>query len=296
MFSRNSVQHITPEALRSLMFDLADASFVLVDVRQEKEYRQEHLPGAVLMPVADLEHRLTELKPDQDVVFYCSSGARSAAAALLAEDSGHFTGTLYSLRGGITAWNSGSVADLPRVDVFAGVHTERELLFRALDMEKAAHMLYTSVREATLRDALCDLMDTLIGIEVAHARVVYKYLTRYWADAAAPLPAFERMFAELTGRVLEGGLSADDLKPWIRGALTGDCLELADLALEMELNAYDLYRTLARQSVLASTQEGSGMGSEAELIFLDLAAQEKHHARLIMTRISAFEAEQAAAF
>ncbi len=282
-----TVGEISPEELRSLMAERKEGEFVLVDVRQPQEYRQEHLPGALLLPVAEFEARLGELRPEQDYVFYCAMGARSAAAALLALDSGRFAGRLLSLRGGIQAWDGGSIAELPRVDVFSGVRNERDLLFKALDLEKAAHTLYRKVRDMSQQDAMCELMDTLIGVEVAHARVVYRYLARYWDDGSGTLPEFDALFDSLQGDVLEGGLSLDDLEPWIRGALSGECLELADLALEVELNAYDLYRALARQA--AEPEATSGMGADAELIFLDLASQEKHHARMIMSRIAAFE-------
>ncbi|MFV0347362.1 MAG: rhodanese-like domain-containing protein [Halodesulfovibrio sp.] len=285
------VRTITPEQLREFMAEREEGSYTLVDVRQPEEYRREHLPGALLIPVPELETRLQELATGHDVVFYCRSGARSSAASLIAQDSGLIRGTILNLEGGITAWDGGSIGSMPRVEVFAGIRTASDLLMKALEMEKAAFILYSTVRASTTRDMICELMDTLIGVEEAHAKVVYRYLSQYWTDGSGELPDFEQLFEMLNGRILEGGLCVDELQPWIRGALSGECMELADLALEVELNAYDLYRTLARHA--AGTGGTYGFGADAELIFLNLASQEKHHARLIMSKVAAFGAAAA---
>ena len=42
----------------------------LVDVRTPKEYEQGHLPGAELIPVADLANRLSQLDPDKPTIVY----------------------------------------------------------------------------------------------------------------------------------------------------------------------------------------------------------------------------------
>ncbi len=306
---RVPIASISPQALRDYMAARPEGSYVLVDVRQPDEYRQEHIPGARLAPVGELTGLLATLDPAQDHVFYCRSGGRSAAAAVMAAESGRFAaprsegdnevgapaGRILNLTGGMNAWSAMSghaVADSPRIQVFAGVRSMVELLRRALDMEKAAHLLYTRVRDAGPKPAVCMLMDRLIGVEMAHARVVYHHLAQRWdADAHAdatrgPLPPFDQLFDALEGRVLEGGMAVADLDPWLRDAASGDCLDIAELALEVEMNAYDLYRTLADEA-----RRGSGLGGLAERAFLDLATQEKTHARMIIDQIATFAAD-----
>jgi rhodanese-related sulfurtransferase/rubrerythrin len=312
---RVPIEPVSPQALRDYMAARPEGSYVLVDVRQPEEYRQEHIPGARLVPVGELASLLSTLDPAQDHVFYCRSGGRSAAAAVMAAESGRFAapspgkgdkggeggkgdtgatggGRILSLTGGLNAWTGQAVADSPRVQVFAGVRSMVELLRRALDMEKAAHLLYTRVRDAGPKPAVCALMDRLIGVELAHAKVVYHHLAQRWgADAHAdatrgPLPPFDELFAALEGRVLEGGMAVADLDPWVRDAASGDCLDIAELALEVEMNAYDLYRTLADEA-----RRGSGLGGLAERAFLDLATQEKTHARMIVDQIATFSAD-----
>ncbi|MDR3044965.1 MAG: sulfurtransferase [Desulfovibrio sp.] len=312
---RVPVASISAQALRDYMAARPEGSYVLVDVRQPEEYRQEHIPGARLVPVGELAALLPTLDPAQDHVFYCRSGGRSAAAAVMAAESGVFAATssdggdggdtgatgapaamaggrILSLTGGLNAWTGQAVADSPRIQVFAGVRSMVELLRRALDMEKAAHLLYTRVRDAGPKPAVCALMDRLIGVELAHAKVVYHHLAQRWdADAHAdatrgPLPPFDQMFDALEGRVLEGGMAVADLDPWVRDAASGDCLDIAELALEVEMNAYDLYRTLADEA-----RRGSGLGGLAERAFLDLATQEKTHARMIIDQIATFSTD-----
>ena len=59
---------------RQMLLDRLNAGLVTVlDVRPEDEYRQGHLPGAVNIPLAELEARLAELPPEQEIVAYCRS-------------------------------------------------------------------------------------------------------------------------------------------------------------------------------------------------------------------------------
>lgn len=44
---------------------------VVLDVRPAEEYQAGHLPGAVPMPLDELEHRLAELPKDRPIVAYC---------------------------------------------------------------------------------------------------------------------------------------------------------------------------------------------------------------------------------
>jgi len=42
----------------------------LIDVRTPKEYEQGHLPGARLIPLAELSDRLSEIDPKKTTVVY----------------------------------------------------------------------------------------------------------------------------------------------------------------------------------------------------------------------------------
>jgi rhodanese-related sulfurtransferase len=45
--------------------------FVLLDARDRASYEKEHLPGAVSMPLAEVEKRAGELDPSREYVVYC---------------------------------------------------------------------------------------------------------------------------------------------------------------------------------------------------------------------------------
>jgi len=48
-----------------------DGQVTVLDVRPVAEYEAGHIPGAISVPLEDLEHRLSEIPGDQPVVAYC---------------------------------------------------------------------------------------------------------------------------------------------------------------------------------------------------------------------------------
>ncbi|TPJ14408.1 metalloregulator ArsR/SmtB family transcription factor [Mesorhizobium sp. B2-7-3] len=73
-----------------LLQRLGDRTITLLDVRPPEEYQQGHLPGALNIPIEDLELRLAELPADQDIVAYCRGPycVLSATAADILIDRG----------------------------------------------------------------------------------------------------------------------------------------------------------------------------------------------------------------
>ena len=55
----------------------------LLDVRQDWEYEEFHIPGASLIPLPELPDRMGEIASNKPTLVYCASGGRSAAAANL---------------------------------------------------------------------------------------------------------------------------------------------------------------------------------------------------------------------
>ena len=56
---------------------------ILVDVRTPEEFRDGHIPGAILLPVDEISTNAETVIPDKEATYfiYCRSGNRSAAAA-----------------------------------------------------------------------------------------------------------------------------------------------------------------------------------------------------------------------
>lgn len=65
---RHEFQQITADELRTR---LRAGEVILLDVRPSVEYQAGHLPGAISMPIDELEHQLHELSPGKTVVAYC---------------------------------------------------------------------------------------------------------------------------------------------------------------------------------------------------------------------------------
>ena len=81
---------------------LVAAGARLLDVRSPDEYAGGHLPGAINVPVQEIEGRLAEVGPrDGELVLYCRSGHRSSRATELLRRHG-FT-KVHDL-GPMTAW------------------------------------------------------------------------------------------------------------------------------------------------------------------------------------------------
>lgn len=69
---------------------LVEGGAVLVDVRTPAEFADGHLPGAISVPVQDLDRRIEDLGPkDRPIVLYCRSGVRSGRAARILTDAGY---------------------------------------------------------------------------------------------------------------------------------------------------------------------------------------------------------------
>jgi rhodanese-related sulfurtransferase len=58
-------------------YDLYQQDVFLLDVRTQEEWDSQHVPGATLIPLDQLESRLDELPQDQEIVVMCRSGNRS---------------------------------------------------------------------------------------------------------------------------------------------------------------------------------------------------------------------------
>ena len=81
---------------------------VVVDVREPWEYRQGHVPGALLIPLGQLSTRVNELNPERPVAVICASGNRSQSAAALLGQKGFKT--VYNVSGGTGAWQHSGLA------------------------------------------------------------------------------------------------------------------------------------------------------------------------------------------
>lgn len=97
--SQQSPWDMSVEDLKQLLDD--EAEFVLIDVREEREFEICNL-GGDLIPLGALPERIGELDASAHVVVYCRSGARSAKAVELLREAGFENA--WNVQGGILAW------------------------------------------------------------------------------------------------------------------------------------------------------------------------------------------------
>ncbi len=76
-------------------------SAAILDVREPDEWAAGHIPGAIHIPLGELEQRLGELSQDRPLVAACRSGSRSARATKFLQGRGY---EVANLVGGMKSW------------------------------------------------------------------------------------------------------------------------------------------------------------------------------------------------
>jgi len=106
------IEHVTSSEIPSVpvaevpgAFDTpapsADPPAILLDVREDDEWRQGHAPGAIHIPMMDVPARLDELDYDSEIYVICRQGGRSIeVAGYLA----HVGFEVVQCDGGMVAW------------------------------------------------------------------------------------------------------------------------------------------------------------------------------------------------
>jgi len=75
---------------------------VLIDVREQSEYDESHIPGVALIPLGELAQRVDEIPTDKTVIVTCRSGNRSGQATDFLRQNGF--DNVHNMDGGILAW------------------------------------------------------------------------------------------------------------------------------------------------------------------------------------------------
>jgi len=75
-----------------------------LDVRSQEEWDQVHIANSTLIPLDELQNRLSELSIDRDIVVVCLSGHRSEEGVTMLRSAGFSRATC--MTGGLTAWKA----------------------------------------------------------------------------------------------------------------------------------------------------------------------------------------------
>jgi molybdopterin/thiamine biosynthesis adenylyltransferase/rhodanese-related sulfurtransferase len=130
---RAEISELDPSRVR----ELVEAGDVLVvDVREQDEWDEGHIPGAVHIPRGNLESRIERAAPDpgRPIVLYCSAGNRSAFGARTLDELGYED--VSSLAGGFTDWKRNGFP----VELSAGLDAPRRARY-------SRHLLIPEVGE-----------------------------------------------------------------------------------------------------------------------------------------------------
>jgi rhodanese-related sulfurtransferase len=104
MGSTGCAMGVTRDELLTLMRD--GAAPLIVDVRSQKEYDRDHVPGAMHISFYSIGSGLKEIgfSKKDPVVLYCEHGPRSGIAGFMLKVSGYEQ--VYSLEGHMKGWRA----------------------------------------------------------------------------------------------------------------------------------------------------------------------------------------------
>jgi rhodanese-related sulfurtransferase/rubrerythrin len=254
IFQRNDA--ITVDNAKNLLADSASGELLFLDVRLPQEFRDNHLPGAKNIPLNDLLLRLNELSPEQQMIVYCRSGARSNAACQLLRANG-FTKVL-NLTGGISSWQGHTArgSESAGLDFFLGADYDHAIAM-AYAMEEGLQEFYRILAKNSADAEMSALLVMMQKFEDGHkAKLSVQYRRKTGRDLQpAPAPP-----------VLEGGLSMEDLWDTF-GDQVRSPEAVLELAMGFEAQAYDLYLRLSR----------SDKEQEVRDFYLHMAGEELKH-------------------
>ncbi|MBB4200775.1 hypothetical protein CCR94_02085 [Rhodoblastus sphagnicola] len=95
------VKTLDPGVLRNMLRE-KDSPYVLVDVREDKEWAGGRIAGAIHAPLSRFDEAAAKLPKDRPIIFYCASGMRSKTALRRAKAMG--LNAEGHLGGGISRW------------------------------------------------------------------------------------------------------------------------------------------------------------------------------------------------
>ena len=171
------------------------------------------------------------------------------------------------MEGGIRAWKGMVAQGLPEAGMafFSPAADAEEIVGLAWALEEGSKFFYQGVSEQFSSDKEAqEMFSWLVSAEKSHER---NLLETYEALTGAR-PDFEKLrgkFSDsLSGKVMEGGIPVKEALAWAKDKGVSESLELA---IAMEVNAYDLYIKMSR------TIEDK----QAQQIFKRLSIEEQVH-------------------
>lgn len=257
---------ITTEQAKKYLDTHGVADYNLVDVRQDWEYEEFHLPGAKLIPLPELADRLNEIPSDKPTLVYCAAGMRSASAASIM--SGQGIEEVYNILGGAMAWQD-EYAIGPRelgLIYFSGNETPIEILTVAYVMESNLGAFFTQMASSAEKAEIADVFKQLAKFEQNHKAILLR-IAQKLDPSIKDKEAFETRAAV---DAMEGGTTVEEFLEKNRDYLQTK-QGIVEAAMMIEAQALDLYMRYADKAE----------SEEAVKLLHQLANEEKDHLKVL---------------
>ncbi len=137
--ARAQIKEVTPQQVDELPVGAA----TIVDVREDSEWEQGHLPGAQHVSKSYIEQQIEGVAPDRDapVILYCAGGVRSLFAAQTLAEMGYTD--VASMSSGFQGWKSAGLEFVTPIVLTAEQKQRysRHLLIPEVGVEGQARLL-----------------------------------------------------------------------------------------------------------------------------------------------------------
>lgn len=260
---------ISAEEAKKMMDSEPEESHLLLDVRQPSEYELDHMPGARLIPLGELEKKASELDKKKRLIVYCRVGPRSRAASLLLSGMGFEQ--VFNIAGGIMKWPYQAVKGFPRVEIFTGKEDFITAINLAFFMERGSENFYLMAAEKAQDTKARDLLRQIARVEQKHMKMLYGHLEAEKED----LPSFEEYYELAERDLMEGGFTPEEYFYRPEELAFQDEVHILEMAIELESVAYDLYRNIAEQAEEEKVRN----------FLLEIADEEKAHLKALAEKI-----------
>ena len=171
------------------------------------------------------------------------------------------------MEGGIRAWQGMVAHGLPEAGMafFSPAANAEEIVGLAWALEEGSKFFYQGITDHFSNDKEAkEMFGWLVSAEMSHEQ----HLLATYENLTGKQPDFVKLRAKfsdnLSGTVMEGGISVKEALEWAKGKGVSESLELA---IAMEVNAYDLYVKMSRAIE----------DKQAQLIFEKLSEEEQVH-------------------
>ena len=269
----DETRELAPDETRAILDQDKKGEFLLLDVRQPEEYEAGHIPGAILIPLDELEARQKELDRSKKIIAYCRSGRRSMAAAIALCRLGFKD--VYHVNGGILNWPYKTISGMPaeRPDLITEATDIKDILMLGIKLEKGSWDFYMSAQSRTELPQVRRTFQTLAKAEDGHIKRLYeRAMTLLGPGAFAPLEELKR---QLKVEHMEGGIEISPALAKVTERFI-DEMEALEIALEKEYMSYDFYE---RTSI-------SLVNPDAKMLLHELALEERKHADTLLKHVA----------